>query len=220
MDFYITALAVGAVGMISMAIGGFARGHGSGHAGGHGHAGPTHAGHAHAAGHAGHGHAVQTTDAHGAHTAHGHSAREASSNPLLALMSPKAIFSVFVGFGAAGLLMRPLLGDGVALFGAALAIGIVFERALITPIWNFAFRFASDPALSLESVLQSDATAVTAFDANGNGLVAVECDGRLVQLLGTLQNTDRELHAKVVAGSKLRIENVDAARNRCTVSLQ
>ena len=116
--------------------------------------------------------------------------------------------------------MRPLLGEGIILCGSALAIGIVFERALVTPLWNFAFRFASNPALTLESAIMSDATAVTAFDAHGQGLIAVEVDGRLVQLLGTLQQVDKELRSKVVAGSRLRIEAVDAARNRCTVSLR
>jgi hypothetical protein len=135
-------------------------------------------------------------------------------------MSPRVLFSVCVGFGASGLIMRPLLGGGIILFGTAVAMGVVFERALVTPIWNFAFRFASNPAVTLESAIMSDATAVTAFDANGQGLIAVELDGRLVQLLGTLQDVDRELRSRVVAGSRLRVEAVDAKRNRCTVSLR
>jgi hypothetical protein len=219
MDLYITTLAAGAVGMIAMAFGGGARGHGHAHVG-HAHVGHAHVGHAHVGhAHVGHAHVGHAHAGH-AHSAHGSSAREGGANPLLALMSPRVIFSVFVGLGAAGLLLRPMLGGGIATFGAALAIGIVFERAVITPVWNFAFRFASEPALSLESCLQSDATAVHAFDAGGNGLVAVEVDGRLVQLLGTLQESDRELHARVTAGAKLRIEAVDVDRNRCTVSLR
>ena len=199
-------LAVGAVGMLAMAFGGASRGR-AGSAG--------HAGHSGQAGHTGHaGHAGQA----------GHSLRAPSGrnagNALLELMSPRVLFSVCIGFGASGLIMRALLGGGIILFASALAMGIVFERALVTPIWNFAFRFASNPAVTLESAIMSDATAVTAFDANGQGLIAVELDGRLVQLLGTLQDTDRELRARVVAGSRLRIEAVDAERNRCTVSLR
>ena len=64
-----------------------------------------------------------------------------------------------------------------------------------------------------------EATAVTAFDKNGQGLIAVEVDGQMVQILGTLQSGDREMKVKVPAGSRLRIQDVDAARNRCTVSL-
>jgi hypothetical protein len=201
MDFYITTLGLGVAGMVAMAFSGSSRG---GARAGHGAAGHGHAGHA----------------GHGAHGGNLRSIKTTQQNPLLALMSPKLLFSVCVGLGASGLLLRPLLGNGVILFGCALAIGIVFERALVTPIWNFAFRFASEPALSLESVLSSDATAVTSFDTSGHGLIAVEVDGRLIQMLGTLQKVDRELHVKVVAGAKLRVEEVDEKRNRCTVSLR
>jgi hypothetical protein len=105
------------------------------------------------------------------------------------------------------------------LFAAALGVGILFERVLVTPIWNFMFRFASAPALTLESAVSDEARAVTSFDANGQGLIAVELDGQSVQLLGTLQPSDRAMHVKVPAGARLRIEEVDSARNRCIVSL-
>jgi hypothetical protein len=199
MDFYLVTFAVGLVGMIAMAFGGFARGR----TGGHGRAG-------------GHG--------HGAHAGHGSGLRLPSmkdgGNLMLTLTSPRVLFSFALGVGASGLVLRPMLGEGIVLAGTALALGLVFERTIFTPIWNFAFRFASNPALTLESAVMGDATAVTAFDANGQGLVAVEIDGRLVQVLGTLQSVDRELRVKVVAGSRLRVESVDAARNRCTVSLR
>ena len=39
------------------------------------------------------------------------------------------------------------------------------------------------------------------------------------QLLGTLDSSTRANRATVLAGTRLRIEDVDAARNRCTVSL-
>ena len=63
-----------------------------------------------------------------------------------------------------------------------------------------------------------EATAVTSFDKNGQGLVAVNVDGQMVQILGTLQSGDRDMQVRVPAGARLRIEDVDAARNRCTVS--
>lgn len=116
--------------------------------------------------------------------------------------------------------MRPSLGGDALTFFTALAAGVIFERVLVNPIWNFAFRFESNPALTLESAVTGEATAVTAFDHNGQGLIAVEIDGQVVQLLGTLQASDRALRAKVVAGARLRVEDVDSARNRCTVSLQ
>ena len=133
-------------------------------------------------------------------------------------MSPRVLFSVALGLGTSGLLLRPFIG-GIALFAVALLGGVLFERFLVTPIWNFTFRFASNPALTLESAIMGEATAVTSFDANGQGLIAIEVDGQLVQLLGTLQRSDQELRVRVPAGARLRVEDVDAARNRCSVSL-
>lgn len=195
MDFYLTALALGVVGLIVMAFSGLGR-----------HARPA------AGGHAAHGHAAS----HSGGRPHG--VRESNANPLLSLMSPRLLFSVSLGLGTTGILLRPVLG-GPLLFAAALAAGIAFERFLVTPIWNFAFRFASNPALTLESAVTDSATAVTTFDSNGQGLIVIELDGQSVQLLGTLQHSDRAMHVKVFAGARLRIEEVDSARNRCIVSL-
>ena len=197
MDIYLTALALGGVGLVGMAVGGLGR-HGSGPHAGSGH------------GTVGHG------DAGHAHMSQSHS--QNSTNPLLALMSPRVLFSVCLGLGTAGLVLRDFLG-GPLLFAASLGIGILFERFLVAPVWNLAFRFASNPAATLEGSLMDEATAVTTFDKNGQGLIAVEVDGQMVQILGTLQAGDREMKVKVPAGSRLRIQDVDAARNRCTVSL-
>lgn len=133
-------------------------------------------------------------------------------------MSPRVLFSVLLGIGTTGLLMRPVFG-GPLLLAAALVGGVLFERLVVTPVWNFTLRFASKPALTLESSITDEATAVTSFDANGHGIVAIEVDGQVVQVLGRLQAADRALGARVRAGERLRIEEVDAARNRCTVSL-
>jgi len=224
MDIYLTALALGGVGLAGMAVGGLGR-HGHSHGDSHGHAGHGHDAH----GHAGHGltshdagshasaHGHAATGAHpGAH--HTHHSGESHGNPLLSLMSPRLLFSVALGLGTAGLLLRGVLVEPI-LFAAALAAGVLFERVIVAPVWNLTFRFASNPAATLESAVMDEATAVTAFDRNGQGLIAVEVDGQMVQILGTLQSGDRAMNVKVPAGSRLRIEDVDAARNRCTVSL-
>jgi len=210
MDIYLTAFAIGGVGLVGMAVGGFgSHGHG-GHSGHAGHSGGT----AHGAGHSAGGNAANAS-----HAAHSHdSTGPVQSNPLLSLMSPRVLFSVLLGFGTAGVVLGGILA-GPLLIAAAAGIGILFDRLLVSPLWNFAFRFASNPAATLEGSLMDEATAVTAFDRNGQGLIAVELDGQMVQILGTLQAGDREMKVSVPAGSKLRIENVDAARNRCTVSL-
>lgn len=213
MDVYLTALALGGVGLAGMAVGGLGR-HGHSHGDAHGH---THVSHhtSHDAGHhtVAHGHGQP-----GAHAGHGHHAGEPAGNPLLSLMSPRLLFSVALGLGTAGLLLRGVLAEPI-LFAAALAAGILFERAVVAPIWNLTFRFASNPASTLESSVMDEARAVTSFDKNGQGLIAVEVDGQMVQILGTLKPGDREMNVRVPVGSRLRIEDVDAARNRCTVSL-
>jgi hypothetical protein len=137
---------------------------------------------------------------------------------LLSLMSPRLLFSVALGLGTAGLLLRGILPEPILLF-ASLVIGVLFERAIVAPVWNLTFRFESKAASTLESSIMDEATAVTSFDQNGQGLIAIEVDGQMVQLLGTLQSGDRAMNVKVPVGARLRIEDVDAARNRCTVSL-
>lgn len=233
MDPYVFSLSLGAAGLGVMAATGLA-GHGlhahqgahgtttahgghdvsdvslAAHGGGHAHAGAHQVGHAHA-GHAHAGHAHQ-------HDAGG-GTRAASY--LWTLLSPRVLFSVLVGAGATGLLLRDLLGLHGALLPVAAALGgVLFEAALVRPLWNLTFRFASAPALTLESCLMDEARAVSGFDRNGQGLIAVELDGQLVQVLGTLRAEDRGAGVRVRAGDRVRIEEVDAKRNRCVVSYE
>lgn len=217
MDSYTFALALGGAGLAAMAALGVS--HLGGHQNGSGHA--SHAGHA-----AHDAHATLLPHTHGAHGAHGAHAhlpatrlvtRDGARGLLLSLASPRTLFSLILGFGATGLLLRPLLG-GVTLAAAAVAGAILFEGGIVRPVWNALFRFASAPAASLEGSLMSEATASSGFDADGNGLVAVEVDGQLMQCLGTLRPEDRALGIRVRAGDRLRVEDVDARRSRCTVS--
>jgi hypothetical protein len=205
MDLYISSLLLGALGLGAMALSGL--GHQS-HGHSHGHAG--HAGHAHH-GDGAHGHGAQT-GAHGIK-------QGGRDSFLWSLISPRILFSLALGFGAAGELVRPFLPDGILRAAAALLGAVLFERFLVTPLWNFTMRFASQPALTLESALADEATAVTAFDANGQGIVSVEVDGQIVQVLATLQPADRSLGVRVRAGQRVRIEDVNAAASRCTVSV-
>ena len=209
MDLYITSLLLGATGLGVMALSGLgSRGHGSAAHGGHGHV------HLHA--HGAHGHAAKGPAHSHSHTAGG---RAAASRTFWTLMSPRFLFSFFLGFGAAGLIVRPFAG-GAILAAAAVLGGVALERLLVSPLWNFSMRFASTPAATLESAIADEATAVTAFDANGQGIVSIEVDGQVVQILATLQPDHRALAGpRIRAGQRVRIEEVDAERNRCTVSL-
>jgi hypothetical protein len=227
MDLYITSLLLGAIGLAVMALGGF--GHrGNGGRGGHGsHSGQ--GGHGPQAGHAAHsahgatagGRSTANAPTANAHAAAGpaHGARDAAANALWAIASPRFLFSLALGAGVVGALLRPLLG-GPILFAAAVVGGVAFERVIVSPLWNFAMRFASTPASMLESAVADEATAVTSFDANGQGIVSVEVDGQIVQILATLQPDDRALGgSRIRAGQRVRIEDVDAEKNCCTVSL-
>jgi hypothetical protein len=104
------------------------------------------------------------------------------------------------------------------LVGVALLGGIAFEGLLMRPLWSLASRFESDPALTLESGIMDDAEAVTGFNRQGEGLVKLDLDGQVVQLLGVLTPGERAAGVRVSAGDRLLVEAVDAARQRCTVS--
>jgi hypothetical protein len=123
-----------------------------------------------------------------------------------------------MGFGAVGLILQNVL-PGALLLPVAVLGGALFEFGITRPFWNFLFRFESAPALTLESCIGDKARAATSFDAKGNGLVALELDGQVVQLLGSLRREDREAGIRVRAGDPVRIDEVDAERNRCTVRL-
>jgi hypothetical protein len=208
MDLYMVSLATGAVGLGVMAIGGLSHGGQSGHAsvgnGGHG-------------GHAGHGHAA-------AQTGHGTQSHEHGVTPHMpaagfnwaSLLSPRLLFSLFVGFGAGGLAATSL-GEPWRL-GAAIIVAVAFEALLVGPLWRFLFRFESRPANTLESAIEDEARAVTGFDANGNGLVALDVDGQVIQLLATLAPEDRSRGVRIRSGDTVRIAEVDAERGRCTVT--
>jgi hypothetical protein len=214
MDLYISSLLLGAVGLGAMALSGIGnRGHSEAH------------GHGNGAGHAGHG------GAHGhAHSAHGHGNHghehghathltdSLASRTFWSITSPRFLFSFALGFGAAGELLKSAL-SGPALLIAAIAGAVLFERLLVSPLWNLSMRFASEPAATLESAITDEATAVTAFDANGQGIVSLEVDGKVHQILATLKASDRLPGTRVRAGQRLRIEDVDAERHRCTVTL-
>lgn len=213
MDLYIFCVVLGAAGMAAMAFLGFTSSHGGGH-------------HTHdPSGHEMHGVGGSQTNAHVA-TPHAiaHAAphaRDASAGSKMHLpwswLSPRVMFNFLVGFGATGLVAERLVGPVLALPLAVLG-GVAFEAFVVRPIFNSLFRFESQPAQTLESALMSEGKAVTGFDANGNGLIALELGGEVVQVLGTQLGDDRKAGVRIRAGDIVRIEEVDSTRNRCTVS--
>ncbi|MFL5555354.1 MAG: hypothetical protein ACJ78D_06135 [Gemmatimonadaceae bacterium] len=220
MDLYIFCVVLGGAGMAAMALLGFTSSHGGGHAhdtaghefhgvGGHIHSSSgTHTGgHAIAHGHAGQGNLRPD----------GHAHPEAWKSHAWSWLSPRVLFNLLVGFGATGLIVERLVGPFIALPIAALG-AFAFETIVVRPIFNSLFRFESGPAQTLESAIMSEARAVTGFDKHGNGLIALELGGEVIQILGTLTRDERTAGVRVRAGDAVRIEEVDGARNRATVS--
>jgi len=221
MDIYVFSLALGVLGLGTLALGGLGH-HGQAH---HGHAhhghGSGHHGHGHGPGHHApgqHGHHGQASHAISAHAGPGGAALNAT---LWTLGAPRIVFSVLLGLGATGMIVRGVFGGavaGVLLFALAVVGGLAFERLVVRPLLALLFGFASTPARTLDSTLLDEALAASGFDANGEGLVALEVDGQVVQVLGTLRPEDRALGIRVRAGDRLRVEDVDGARHRCTVA--
>jgi len=228
MELYTFCLLAGFVGLALMAALGAAHG-GSHH--GHHDSGDFHLGHSvnHGAGHGAAHHTAGPVAHHGSHhhgahhNAHrgGHretgSSRDAWLNPLLSFFSPRSLFSILLGLGATGILLRGNLREPLLLV-AAVGGGFAFELIVMRPLWNFLLRFASNPARSLESAVLEEGTALTRFDGRGQGLVSIDFDGRVIQMLGTLDAQSQAEKTRVLAGDLLFIEAVDEARNTCTVS--
>jgi hypothetical protein len=211
MDLYTVSLATGAAGLVIMAMGGLSQGTHAGHF--HGARGAAHSGHlGHQSATAARIPAIPRSGARGARGPGSSGSGWRWTN----LLSPRLLFSFFVGFGAAGILASSL-HEPLRLAAAVIA-GIAFEALLVGPLWRFLFRFESREASTLETSIEDEARAVTGFDANGNGLVALELDGQLVQLLATLAPDERARGVRIRSGDLVRIAAVDAERGRCTVT--
>ncbi|MBA3831856.1 MAG: hypothetical protein H0X34_08185 [Chthoniobacterales bacterium] len=205
MDIYVVSLGTGALGLAIMAFGGLAHG---GHTG---HGSSAHIVHAHAGGAIGTASRIPGMGPRGARGSGSGGGWKWTS-----LLSPRLLFSFLVGFGAGGILATPF-GEPLRL-AIAVGAGVAFEALLVGPLWRLLFRFESRQAVTLESAIEDEARAVTNFDANGNGLVALELDGQLVQLLATLAPEERALGVRIRTGDTVRIAEVDAERGRCTVT--
>jgi hypothetical protein len=225
---FLVLMVIGLVGLVVMAVPAFG--------GRGGHAGQlSHAGHGHA-GHLGHGaHPPLLGQGHGGHAGHaGHAGSAGHAGPaptaskeivpadtgtsaLRFIPSPRAVFSVFALYGAFGnalldALHLPFLVSALIAVIPAFAV----ERFLVTPLWNLLFRFQGHPSVPLETLMFTEATAVTPF-RNGRGIVSVMREGRLVQFSARLRPDEASLPVKV--GERLRVEDVDSAKERFTVSV-
>ena len=223
---FLILMVVGLVGLAVMALPAFSRHAGAGHIGpaGHGAHGALHAGHAPHLGHvaklaAAKAGATTTTTASTALAQAGGAALAAESPAGLTrfVPSPRLIFSLLALYGAfANALERAAHISPVAAALVAIVPALAVERFLVTPLWNLVFRFEAAPCSPLDLLILAEARAVTPF-RNGRGIVELVRDGRTVQLRAEL--VDKQAGLPVRVGDRLRVEEVDAQRERLTVSL-
>ena len=152
---------------------------------------------------------AQHRGSHGAH--HGNPGQR-----ILMLTSPRAIFSLALGFGAVGLVVNSVLPTALTIVVAVLG-GLAFENWLVRPYFESLFAFASRPAKTLESAVMGEARAETDFDSSGAGIVSLEMDGQVRQLLGNLEQLERAAGLRVRRGERLRVLSV-LPNGSCVVS--
>ena len=157
-----------------------------------------------------------------AHAGHTHGGPRTEGNQaastLWALLSPLTLFSVCVGMGATGLLMKHLHLPSAWVILAALVGGLFFYGLVIRPLWDLIFRFASTPSLALEGTVAREAEAQSSFDASGKGLVRLTIDGQVVRILATLEADERAEAPTIRLGDKLTVTSVDGKTNSCRVA--
>ena len=207
MDIYLSCLIGGAIAFAVLALSGLAfhnvgirpgGGHAS-HAPG-GHVGPA----AHPAGHHSPG-----------HNGTGNHFTSDLVSGLLTWLSPAYICGAIIGFGAAGTLVSPIL-QGWLQLAVALAGAYIICFFFIRPLLTGLQKWASLPAKTLTDAMLENGTAVTDFDSKGYGLVRLELDGQIVQLLGQLA-PEEQSGTRVRSGETLFVRSVDPVKQRCVV---
>jgi hypothetical protein len=209
---FLIVMVIGLVGLAVMALPALGR-HGAAPTG-HGHGALGH--HGAAAGHSlpAHGHATALAPAAGKEML------PADARPAAVgrwLPSPRAAFTVLALYGAFGNALVEAFHLTIVLAAlVAVVPTLLVERFAVRPLWNLLFRFQGKASGRLEELILCEARAVSAF-VNGRGIVSTNREGRLVQLHARLSDAQAALPVKV--GDRLRIEDVDAARERVTVSI-
>ena len=136
----------------------------------------------------------------------------------LMFVSPLDIFSICLGMGMSGILLKALLPVGPLLTGAAFVVGFLFNLIVTRGLLKLAMKFAADPCEGLEGMVGHPAKATTAFGKDGKGVIEICMDGQSSQVLATLDPSERQQGTAVRKGDTVFILDVDPHRNVCRVS--
>jgi len=193
-SIFVVAMAVGLLGLASMALPGLIRRSGSHHGLGHAQGGAARAG--------GRGASFRRGQGGGRHGW---------------VPEPRKVLDLLALFGAFGNLLDVALGWPVwrAALGAILP-ALIVEAVVLAPLWRWALRFQGRPSTPMAALILEEARAVTAF-RNGRGIVSVVRDGRAVQLPARM--VAEHVGAAVSVGDRLQVTDVDLAREWVHVAL-
>ena len=136
----------------------------------------------------------------------------------LMFISPLDIFSISLGMGMAGILLRQFLAVGTVLTVCAFVVGFIFNLVVTRGLLRLAMRFAAEPCEGLEGMVNHPGKATTAFGRDGKGVIEICMDGQTSQVLATLDNEERSKGVTVRKGDVVIILDVDPRRNVCRVS--
>ena len=193
MSLFLALVVVGFVGMLLMAIPGLNHGH------------------------AGIGSHLLPHLPNAPHAAHHTPPAGQSSSLTRFIPSPRVIFGFMALYGAFGNAFEKAGHLPVSLSAlAAIVPAFLLERYALGPFWNRLMAFQGTPCAPLETLVMTEATAVTPF-RNGRGMVSVVYENRLVQMRADLRPEQMALPVRV--GDTLRIEEIDGKNERVVVSL-
>lgn len=123
-----------------------------------------------------------------------------------------------MGFGVTGALVSHFIQGWPCLVLALLGAYLV-RTFCIGPLMSGVLMWASAPAKTLDAAVLETGAAASNFDEQGYGMVRLNLDGQVVQLLGQVAPEDRA-GPRVSSGEILFIRSVDTVRQRCVVCRQ
>jgi hypothetical protein len=100
----------------------------------------------------------------------------------------------------------------------AVLSGLFFNLGIVKPLMRGLLNFATRPSEGLEGQVAHPAEAMSAFDAQGRGIVRLTLDGEIIQLLARLDPAEIERGVRVRRGDEVLVTEVDASKNACKVT--